>query len=650
MIVKVRNKSTHYPLGAKLPAKPVFARLLPVLHQKLDTEEIHRAAERIAFSITNSDDLGLSPTRGEIKKSLLDYNLEIGDDFENCLDALEFMKLARSDSAEISGDQRTFTFSHRRFQEYFATIQILNEGKVSITELLTNPRLRESAVVICQTQSIEIISPLIEVAKYLLASHWETIDAQLASIISENGKEIPIDFPWPRGCLHLLDLLQDGFVNRINLLPEFVRKLSGSIVTIATIAGSLPHRIWALEVAGISPTSDLLEIIRPAIADKSHFLSDVAYRQAARLDEIPDDIRTWIKGSILKKLINLGIFRGSNIVYAQVSRLANARDHIAVVRGIQFGHWIDIVSSVIISGIYFALAFAMPLASINGPITWRIIMITMGLLALSVPVNIYSEELYQLIGFMYAGLILSFLVPVILLLKANFYIIIFPAYALFVMPSIVAAIDEIPFKKNLVYVLFSPFFVVRKAAKGFRMGLRSLKTASFQKLSRRSKRSFAIVITFLIVYCFLEFMLIESEIGRSVIAAISTLGMLIMFSWTISKTLLQDRKYAKVWKSWLRIPRNKITTNEIIDVLQLVLTRHAYKLFETVREDGLLEPSRENLHFLNELIRLVENPILENEFSESLSQFLDDVRDNKLKSMLLDELFQLIEEMKSKLQ
>jgi len=31
----VRNKSTHYPLGAKLPAKPVFARLLPVLHQKL---------------------------------------------------------------------------------------------------------------------------------------------------------------------------------------------------------------------------------------------------------------------------------------------------------------------------------------------------------------------------------------------------------------------------------------------------------------------------------------------------------------------------------------------------------------------------------------------------------------------------------------
>ena len=31
----MRNKSTHYPLGAKLPAKPVFARLLPVLHQKL---------------------------------------------------------------------------------------------------------------------------------------------------------------------------------------------------------------------------------------------------------------------------------------------------------------------------------------------------------------------------------------------------------------------------------------------------------------------------------------------------------------------------------------------------------------------------------------------------------------------------------------
>jgi hypothetical protein len=369
----------------------------------------------------------------------------------------------------------------------------------------------------------------------------------------------------------------------------------------------------------------------------------------ARLDEIPDDIKTWIKRAILNKLINLGIFKGRNIVYAQVSRLVNAKDYIAVVRGIQLGHWINIVSSVIISGIYFALAFAVPLANINGPITWRIIMITMGLLALSVPVNVYSEELYQLMGFMYAGLILSFLIPVILLLKADFYIIIFPAYALFVMPSIVATIDEIPFEKNLVYVLFSPFFVVRKAVKGLKNGLRSLSTISFSKLSRSSRRIFAISISFLIMFCFLAFVFMGSEIGRSVFAVISTLGMLIVFSWTISKTLFEDRKYSKAWKSWLKIPRNKITIDEIIHVLQLVLTRQARKLFEYIREDRLLEPSQENFQFLNQLIRLVENPSLENEFSKPLSLFLEDIRENKLKSMLLDELFQLVEEIKSKL-
>jgi hypothetical protein len=280
----------------------------------VNIEEIREVAEEVAFCMSATQDLGLSPTRENIKKSFKENNINVNEKLDACLDALEFMKLARSDNAEITGDKKIFTFSHRKFQEYFPTKLILEKGNIKISELLTNPRWREITVVICQTQPEEVVLQLAQVAGSLLAIYYKEIDSKLDTLISKDGKEIPIDFPWPQGCLHLLDLLQEGFINRVALLPEIARKLSGAIVHFATFSGSLPHRIWALEIAGIAPNSDLIEIIRPAIAEKSHFLSNVAYRQMARLDEIPDDIKTWIKESILKKLINLGIFRGNNIV------------------------------------------------------------------------------------------------------------------------------------------------------------------------------------------------------------------------------------------------------------------------------------------------------------------------------------------------
>jgi len=64
----------------------------------------------------------------------------------------------------------------------------------------------------------------------------------------------------------------------------------------------------------------------------------------------------------------------------------------------------------------------------------------------------------------------------------------------------------------------------------------------------------------------------------------------------------------------------------------------------------MLQPSKESLHFVNQMVRLVENPLLENEYSQQLSLFLDDIRDNDLKPMLLDELFQLIQKIKPQLQ
>jgi hypothetical protein len=618
----------------------------------VSVEEIREAAEKVAFCMSATQDLGLSPTRENIKKSLGENHIDINEKFDTYLDALEFMKLARSDSAGIIGDQRVFTFSHRRFQEYFPTKLILEKGNIKISELLTNPRWRETTVAICQTQPSEIIVPIIEVAWSLLTSYWDDIKTELQPIIDGDGQEIPIDFPWPHGCLHLLDLLQDGFANRKEILPESIRMCAGTLITIATLLGSLPHRIWALEVAGIAPNSDLIEIIRPAIADKGHFLSDVAYRQVASLDEMPNDIRVWIKNAILNKLLRLGIFRGSNVIFAQVSRLAKAKDYFAVIRGIQFGYLLDIVSAAIIAGALFISAFTSPLANKQdiGIMTFGATMMFLGIFVLFASLSISSHEIYFLNRLMVGGLSGIYLFFAISLSGFTPYPLILLFYASSIMPLLIIFVKEIPFEKGLVFVLFSPFFALPKMVRGFVKAIHSLKTFSPSKPSRRV---LFIGLMFLIGFCALvhfSLKFLETETGGIIILTISTLFMFVMFYQVLTITYFRDRKYNKAWRKWRSEFRKEISTDEIIAVLPLISTRFAYKLIGEIRETDMLQPSQENLHFIKQLIRLVENPFLNNEFSEPLSVFLDDIGENKLKPMLLDELFQLVVKMESKLQ
>lgn len=621
---------------------------------RLDVEKIHLVAEKVAFCMSQSNNLGLSPSRRILKKSLLELEIDLQDGFENSLDALEFMKLARSDNSDMSGDDRTFTFSHRRFQEYFATLYVLRERKISIEELLRNPRWRETIVVIFQTQPLEIISPYIEAASALLSSYFREIYPTIESM-SEDGKDYPIDFPWPTGYLYLLDLLQDGFSNRKNILPDELRESVGAILNLATLVGSLPNRIWALEVAGIAPTATLLEIIRPAISAKSHFLSDLAYRQVSRLDEIPEDISIWIKKSVLKKLLQLGVFQGENVVYAQVSRLINSKKYIAVVRGVQFGYWIDIINSLVISTLLFVSAYTLPtsIVNFNTDIPWRFVLIVFGALTLITPWTVYGEEqinLFHMNRFMYMGVVLSLFVPFIFAYKLDSLYLLIPLYFSFVFPSVIAVAQNISANNTFVFVLFSPVLIFGKLLREMWNGLSSIKLV---KLPQQSRSDFLIVLIATFILCLIPTVsriVFNSDTGMIIFSVI--LLSIIIFAGYIGfkKIFLRDRKHRKAWKEWMDFPRNEVNIIEILRVLPIISIEHAHILFEKIREEKLFVYSQENLQFLSEMVRLVENPDIDNEFSDALQDFLMYVGENRLTSLLLDELYISIKEMKYKIQ
>ena len=111
----------------------------------LEPSAVRTMAEKVAFCMSLDPNLGLSPTRAEIRNAMSNLEFRVPGNFDQFLNALEYLKLARSEDGTIAGDSPLFTFSHRRFQEYFGTCVVLRDlNRINPRQLLTDGRWRET--------------------------------------------------------------------------------------------------------------------------------------------------------------------------------------------------------------------------------------------------------------------------------------------------------------------------------------------------------------------------------------------------------------------------------------------------------------------------------------------------------------------------
>jgi hypothetical protein len=626
----------------------------------LEVEEIRRVAEAVAFCMSASDKLGLSPTRGNVKSALANLKIKTGNNFDDCLDALEFIKLGRSETGDVTGDQRIFTFSHRRFQEYFATKKVLESEKVSEEELLTNPRWRETTVVICQSQPLEDLIPILDTAWLLLSTYFEDIRNKLESLISEKelpNKEFPIEFPWPKRCLHVIGLLQDGFSNRKDDLPERIQKIAGSIVSLATLCGIMSDRIWALDVAGVIPPQALLEIIRPAINDKSYFLSEIAYRQVSKLEHIPHDINIWIKKAILKRMLANGLMKQNHVVFAQVSRLINSKDYIAVIRGIQFGYSLEIITSVIagMTMFLFVLGSSYSGSPINIAISGNILNVLIGIIIMLAPFLITSEEDKTPTNYMFpviarTTVLLGAVLFSLFITRNNFFIIyIILLYLSLVMPFLLISVDNIPFERGVFLSVFSPFFAISKVFKELAKSFRSVPFA-------KNKYWLIGLILITLVLCIVAIKGTQNRVIRVIMdrfAIVLGIALTILYGYPMPKILKSIREYLKdeaIWRTWIHSGHKEMDAEEMVVQLASFSWSNTVRYIRAIRERNLLIPSLESVAYIKQLIRIIEAPSTNSELSHVLQRLLVVIGDNKYTSELLDELFQLLEQTRARIQ
>lgn len=321
---------------------------------ELSPSTLRELAETVAFCMAADNTLGLSPTREKLKSVAQSLGMPLGDDCDKILNALEYIKLARSEDAKVPGESRQFTFAHRRFQEYFATCVVLRDStRVNSKQLLLDARWRETAVVLCQSQPADALHLLIKEAEILIDNILKGVSGKdLLQIRDEKLSLLDLGtsayskpnfgpFKWPANAEHVLSLLQEGFGRRLELLSDNMRQSAGTLINTISKAGTLLDKKIALDVGGILAADDLRELLRNAFKSASKRLRQSAYRQVARLSEIPDDIAHDIRVTLVNMTIERRFYKERLSTYAHVSNLSNARHFLSILRLLSWMPTID---------------------------------------------------------------------------------------------------------------------------------------------------------------------------------------------------------------------------------------------------------------------------------------------------------------------
>lgn len=316
----------------------------------LSVHEVRHVAEVASFCMSAAAALGLSPTRTALLKVMGEFNFRVDDRTRRCLDALEYGRLARSDSA-VGAPDAIFTFAHRRFQEYFATCFVLTQPeKVSAKRLLTDGRWRETAVTLFQTQDDETVRQMVNQAEQIL-------NEMLAELARQPAGSMTGQIIVPKGALHLLGLLQSAFAFNDERLNLTVRVKCSELISETFSKDQLHdhYRRWAVDVCSVADPDTAFGTLRQAFESGSAWLAEGAYAQLGRMTDVPMDLRKEI-WRVLASLAAGGTLRKeSRAVGVQIARLADPRPEQLLKRlyiwipFVDFWIWAAFAASVIFS-------------------------------------------------------------------------------------------------------------------------------------------------------------------------------------------------------------------------------------------------------------------------------------------------------------
>jgi len=318
----------HVALGQEFPrgSYEVFSKYIDYRFERdrervlfrfnLEIQSLREAAETIAFTMTADSGIGLSPSLNAIvDTSRKSSGGPPDDDLRVAVAALSYMRLGRLSEPDGLVGSELFTFSHRRFQEYFATRRVMHgSNPIDPAELLVDGRWRETAVVLLQTSHSSFANRIYEAAGRLLFSEKTPLRD-----VSADGQ-----FMWRHSDLHILGIIQAGNSGGNARMPLQLQEKIGDLLIEASIGGNLLDMKLALDVAGAAPEKILVRMMIRALEARSQWLGDIVYQQVAKLSAPVDEIYQAIRFNLIRLSLDRRIIREYRSTSAYLRRLPNS--------------------------------------------------------------------------------------------------------------------------------------------------------------------------------------------------------------------------------------------------------------------------------------------------------------------------------------
>ena len=311
--VKSLPASSHAVFEAYFSARFEAEKSRIVTRFGVTADYVRTVAEQTAFAMADVASLGLESDRDRLLDLLAKGNVGGRDRAAKVLAALEYVKLARS--AESLGGDPTFSFAHRRFQEYFATCYVLKAPTaVTPDAMLFDGQWRETVVTMLQTRSAPELDDLLSSARSWLDTVRSTLETETG-----NGS-----FTWPPGVLHVLGILASGIQDVPGETAQQTRLAAGGILDLASTRGRDHDRKWALEVALAADLSMAESLMQRGFDSRSSVLQEAAFRSAGRLTSSPESLLSGIRRSLWTMAADSRLYNERAEIRARVQRLRTA--------------------------------------------------------------------------------------------------------------------------------------------------------------------------------------------------------------------------------------------------------------------------------------------------------------------------------------
>jgi hypothetical protein len=216
----------------------------------LTPDELLARASRLAFAMTDTPNVGLETTLPQTQEMWTDWGSR---QVQLLVDALHYSKLGRV-SPKVAGEPQTFSFAHRRFQEYFAARYLRQHPATApFEELAADNRWREVLVLLCEVLPTDQLDRIIDFSRSVLAA----------------GIDAPSGADEHRQAIETLRFLKDGFHSRLEDVPHDVRILAARLIERQFEIKTVEDRLSSHVEDSPNDVRTLIQIIKGHLASET---------------------------------------------------------------------------------------------------------------------------------------------------------------------------------------------------------------------------------------------------------------------------------------------------------------------------------------------------------------------------------------------